>query len=87
LIEDVVEGEANRKLEMPPMEGHFDYVLAIVDGNTYWSFYCRDIDNFSRDWRQRIAPYVNSDLLFLTNELIDLSPPSLIDNWHGRWWQ
>jgi len=84
LIENVVDGEADREFELAPVLGHIDYVWAIVDGYTYWSLYESNVDStgnrnqISREWHQFIVPYVNRDLLLLVYRLIELSPPSSI---------
>ena len=75
LIENVASNEADREFMPIPWDTQstsLNYVWAIIDGETYWSFYhILAIDPYQDIWHQS---FINNDLLFLACELIDLSP-------------
>jgi len=75
LINNVTTKGPDREFERPPILGHLDYILAIIDGDMYWSLYHWDIENASRrEWLDPHGAFFNIELLLLSYELRDLSP-------------
>lgn len=64
---------------VPYIIGHVTYIWAIIDGELYWSLRDEHRDFGShlpraerRYQQEQLSPFVNTDLIRLTNELIDL---------------
>jgi len=72
LIENIVRRGADREFEFYDSTGRIPYVLAIIDGNMYWTIYIPNRVGVPRSRRER--RYINENLSPLIHALIDLSP-------------
>lgn len=83
LIENIVQNEPDMEFRTVPfIRGSPTYVWAMIDDNMYWSWsYPSDYFDYltrseRREEEQRIAPFINRDLLRLVAELNHLSQHS-----------
>jgi len=72
LTRNIVANGPDREFEWSHIDGPVVYLWAIINGEMYWSLYVGHLeDSFSEFMLER--GYINSDLLLLVYELIELS--------------